>query len=102
MTITPPTETGFLRRVYTNGFCVVPLAGVLEILNLKITYTETEPREYIFRDRSTKREAFRYPRNEQYPNPWPILWERKLIGEKPFTKAAQQWFRNNGYIANGL
>lgn len=90
-----PSFPVFQRRIYANGFCVVPLFGVLEILKLKVQYREDA---FIYHCTETGKERFRSPRNLDYRTPWEMLWEKGLLGTKEFTKRAREWFRENPYV----
>jgi hypothetical protein len=96
MTDTAPAMNTTLpvwTNIYVDGLVRLSLRTVLDILGLRVIYSETKLR---FIDLETNEEKFQFPRHpDGIRTPWDALRKRKMLDREKFERRAQAFLEAN-------
>ena len=80
-------------NIYVDGLVRLSLRTVLDILGLRVIYSETKLR---FIDLETNEEQFQFPRHpDGIRTPWDALRKRKMLDREKFERCAQAFLEAN-------
>lgn len=88
------TNTQEYTNIYVDGLVRLSLRTVLDILGLRVIYSETKLR---FIDTKTNKQRFAYERDaiKGIRTPWDALRKRKMLDREKFERRAQAFLEAN-------